>query len=152
MISAASACRSLRPILGAVHAQAPAAEIVTVELKNGGGGLGIGPELGEGEAARASGLPIGTDVNAGDLSGLRQQRGELLLGRVEAQITDEDLVRNDRLLLVWLSGGKRGPLRPYSGMDFRMPSAVYDSAGGSVGAETAAVWVESDPPVEEAPS
>jgi hypothetical protein len=84
-------------------------------------------------------------VDAGDLSGLRQQRGELFLGRVKAQITDEDLVRNDRLLLVWVCGGKRGPFRPYSGMDFRMPSGVYDSAGGSAGAETAAGGVESDP-------
>jgi hypothetical protein len=34
-------------------------------------------------------------------------------------------------------------------MGFRMPCAVYDSAGGSAGAETAAVEVESDPSVAE---
>ncbi len=88
-----------RAILRTVHPQTPPPEIVAVELTNGVGCFRVGSVFGEGKSARAAGLAIGSDVNAGDSSRLRQQRRELFLGRVEAQITDENLVRNVRLLI-----------------------------------------------------
>ncbi len=106
--AASSAARgALWPILGAVHPQAPSPQVVAVELTNRVGSFGIGGELGEGKTTRAAGFAIGTDVNAGNLTRLRQQRGELVLRSIKAQIADEDFVRNDRLLLVgvWSRAG-----------------------------------------------
>jgi hypothetical protein len=91
-------CRALWSIFRAIHAQPSPPEIIAVELPDCVGSFGIRPELGKRETARTAGLTISADVNACNLSGLGQQRGELLLGRVETQISDEDFVRNDRLL------------------------------------------------------
>lgn len=100
-ISASTAAGGARrTIFRAVHAQTAPTEIVAVELANRVGCFRIGCELGEGETTGAAGLAVCSDVNAGNLSRLRQQCRELVLSSIEAQIADEDFVRNDRLLLV----------------------------------------------------
>ena len=138
-VTFASTRRSLRAIFGIVDPEATSTEVVPVETANRVGGLGVGCELGESEPARPSGLAIGTDVDAGNLSSLGQQCGELLLGRVEAQITDEDLVRNDRLLLVWVGGGRRNLKARIPEWSSLCQAPICYSAGGSAGADTAAV-------------
>ena len=72
---------------------------MSVEAANRVGGIRVGPVLDEREAARSAGLAIGTDVHADEASGSGENFGELLFSRAEAQIADENLGRNDALLL-----------------------------------------------------
>jgi hypothetical protein len=89
-------------IVGVVHTQATTAEVVTVEAADRIRCLRVASVLDESESARPAGFAIGADVDADDTSSRSEKLRELLLGRGEAQIADENLGRNDDLL--WMKG------------------------------------------------
>lgn len=83
-----------RPILGRVDVELPSAELATIEDPDRLGGFGVARELDEGEAAGPTRLAVRGQVNADDTPRRGEQRGELVLGGPEVQITDEDLCRD----------------------------------------------------------
>jgi hypothetical protein len=88
-----------RTVLGLVHAQGPSLEVAAV---HGGDALLrriVVLELHEGEAAGAARLAIGGQLGVDDLAYCGECLEELVARDVEAQIADEDLVRNDDSLL-----------------------------------------------------
>ena len=87
-----------RPVLGVVDAQPAATEVETIEAANGIGGDRIGLEFGERESAGATGFAIRADVDTNDAADLGEHLREVLLRRVETQITNENLGRNNSLL------------------------------------------------------
>jgi hypothetical protein len=104
-----------RPIVSVVDAQAPPAEVMTVETADGIRSLGIAAVLDEREAARSAGFAIGADVYADDAPCCGENLRELLLGGVEAQIADENLGRNKALLCVLGLKVRRAVYRMESG-------------------------------------
>jgi hypothetical protein len=57
--------------------------------------LGVGAELGEGEAACATGHFVDAEAHSHSGVDLEEQRAQLLLGGVVTQVSDEDGGRND---------------------------------------------------------
>src|SRR6266571_1079055 len=70
---APAAAAAAGAILGGVHAESAAAELVAVELLDRLGRILIGCELDEGEAARAAALAVHRKKHIADLADLREQ-------------------------------------------------------------------------------
>jgi hypothetical protein len=86
--------RTRRPVLGLVDAQGPALEVAAVHGRDAFLGRVVVLELHEGEAPRSARFAIGGQLGVDDLAHLLECLDELVAGDVEAQVADEDLVRN----------------------------------------------------------
>src|SRR5437899_2055433 len=95
--AAAHARRTRRPVLGLVHPQRTALEVLPVHQADRLLRRLVVLELHEGEPSWASGLPVGGDLGIHHLAGRAEGLDQLIARDVEAQVSDEDLVRNGRL-------------------------------------------------------
>jgi hypothetical protein len=83
-----------RAILRRVDGEPPPRHLAVVEEADRLGRLGLGGELDEGEPPRASGLPIGGEVDLDDGAGRGQELGQGVRRGLEVQIPDEDACWN----------------------------------------------------------
>jgi hypothetical protein len=95
--TAAHARRTRRPVLGLVHPQGTALEVLPVHEADRLLCGVVVLELHEGEPARASGLAVRGDFRVHDLARGAERLDQLVARDVEAQVSDKDLVRNGRL-------------------------------------------------------
>jgi len=73
-----------------VHANRTSAEVLSVEAANRFGRLGVGRELDERKAARATGLAIGYDARSHDRPDGFERFEQFLVCEAETQIADKD--------------------------------------------------------------
>src|SRR5713101_1552664 len=95
--TAAHAGRTRRPVLGLVHPERTALEVLPVHQADRLLRRLVVLELHEGEPTWTSGLTVGGDLGIHHLSGRAEGLDQLIARDVEAQVSDEDLVRNGRL-------------------------------------------------------
>src|SRR5262245_60618445 len=86
-------------VLGLVHHQRAAAEVLPVQLGDGLLRLVRVLQVDEGEPARPSRVPVGDDLDGGDRPPLPlDERADLLLGGLERQVSHVEAVAHDPLL------------------------------------------------------
>ena len=90
-----SAERTARAILGHVHAQRTALEVLAVELADGLLRLLLVRELDEREAARPAGGAIDRNGDVDDVAGCSEDALQLMLGRVVGKVPHEDSAGDD---------------------------------------------------------